>query len=46
MNQNFNKKYDDVVWEYDNDLLQVWKEGKTGASPCLNSTNNSDTGST
>lgn len=30
MNGNFNKKYDAVVWEYDDDALQTWKDGKTG----------------
>lgn len=30
MNRNFQVKYDAVVWEYDDDALQTWKEGKTG----------------
>lgn len=30
MNRNFNTKYDGVVWEYDDDSLQAWKDGKTG----------------
>lgn len=30
MGQNFNKKFDGVVWEYNDEDLQRWKDGKTG----------------
>lgn len=30
MNKAFQTKYDQVKWEYDDDLLEAWKQGRTG----------------
>lgn len=30
MGKPFNLKYENVVWEYDDDKLQAWKDGRTG----------------
>lgn len=30
MGQNFNKKFDGVVWEHNEEHIQAWKDGRTG----------------
>lgn len=30
MGKSYNLKYENVVWEYDEELFEKWKEGKTG----------------
>jgi deoxyribodipyrimidine photo-lyase len=30
MNQNFNQKFNGVVWEHNEEHIQAWKDGRTG----------------
>ena len=30
MGQNFNQKFNGVVWEHNDEHIQAWKDGRTG----------------